>query len=146
MEHSKYRSENVKTIREAFKNFVKNKDRVIEAGMCRLLDAALDYLHDAHEMQREGLHHENESNTLGWALVHNGQIVEAVSQSKGPYTPKGDALKSLEEIASTFSTGWVGIVLSDMKNGWYRVDWEVKFLNYSSQMTAQTFDDYFKPI
>lgn len=140
--------QNSLAIKRGLQRFRISKDEIIMKGMYALLDAALDYLQDAHAVLHEGAawRHPNESNTLGWALVHNGAIIEAVSQSKGPITPHGDALASLERIASHVGEGWVGIVCSDMQNGWYRVDWEEDFLNYTVEMTAQTFMDYFTPI
>lgn len=113
--------------------------------MKQMLNAALGFLHDAHNMFRANLHHENESNTLGWALIHNGQIVKAVSQNKGPITPHGDVLAKLNAIAAGRS-GWSGVVMSDMENKWYRADWEEGFLEYSRELTAQTFMEYFKAI
>lgn len=138
-------SGNISAIRRGMEKLRKNKDRVVELGMYNLLNAALDYLHDAHENFRADLRHENESNTLGWALVHNGQIVEAVSQSKGPLTPRGDVLAKLQAIASG-TTGWIGIVMSDVENGWYRLDWEADFLNYSRELTAQSFKECFQTV
>ena len=42
--------------------------------------------------------------------------------------------------------GWVGIVLSDMANNWYRVDWEYDYLAYSADMVKSHFNNFFKPI
>ena len=139
---------NLSAIKRGLENLKKSKDAIIEKGMRALLDAALDYLQDAHAVLHGGAahRHPNETNTLGWALVHDGKIIEAVSQAKGPITPRGDALASLQSVAAGAGEGWVGFVLSDMQNAWYRADWEEDFLNYTVQMTAQTFNEYFTSI
>ena len=131
-------------IEKAFARLRQRKESAIADGMYGLLNAALDYLHEAHE---GWMHHENESDTLGWALIHNGRILEAVSQSKGEWTPHGDALGRLQEIAGSVpSNAWVGVVLSDMANNWYRVDWEMEFLARSADEVRANFNQFFKPI
>jgi len=138
---------NVHTISNALSRLKKTKDKVVMDGMYGLMNAALDYLHEAHDMHHPGMAHETESDTLGWALVYNGRVMEVVSQSKGEWTPKGDALGRLElMVNSVKSTGWVGIVLSDMANDWYSVDLEMQFLNYSIDEVKAHFHDFFKPV
>lgn len=138
---------NSRTIENAFKRFKENKERVLTEGMYALMNAALDYLHEAHELYRPEMRHETENDTLGWALVYNGKIMEVVSQSKGAWTPKGDALGRLEAVIHNVrSTGWVGIVLSDMANDWYNIELEMDFLTYSMEEVKSRFHDFFKPI
>ena len=139
-----YEGQNKSVIYRAFARLRKSEEAVIREGMYGLLDAALEWLHEAHE---EWMHHENENDTLGWALIHDGNIVEAVSQSKGEWTPNGDALGRLQAIASEVPSGaWTGVVLSDMANNWYRVDWEMGFLTYSKDEVKSHFHQFFKPI
>lgn len=140
---SQYQS-NIRAIDGGIAKFVAAKNESIERGMYLLLDSALDYLHDAHE---DWMAHENESNTLGWALMHDGRIIEAVSQAKGPYTPRGDALTKLRGImAKAPKTAWIGVVLSDMENNWYRIDWETNFLHFSANEVRSNFQNFFTPI
>lgn len=135
---------NKSVIYKAFARLNKSEEAVIKNGMYGLLNAALEWLHEAHD---EWMHHENESDTLGWALIHDGQVLEAVSQSKGEWTARGDALGRLQRIASEVPSGaWVGVVLSDMANNWYRVDWEMGFLSYSADEVKSHFHDFFKPV
>lgn len=140
------KARNTAAIKRGFRNLTTNKDKIIERGMIRLLDAALDYLHEAHDMFRERMRHEQEENTLGWALFHNGEMRMAVSQQKGELTPRGDALSRLRALSSEHPAGWVGVVLSDMANEWYRVDWEEKFLHFSAENTKAIFKECFKPL
>ena len=135
---------NDKVIDRAFTRLVKSEDSIVRDGMYALLCAGLEYLHEAHDPD---LHHENESDTLGWALIHDGAVLEAVSQSMGPWTPHGDALGKLMSIVSEMpSTGWSGVVLSDMANDWYRVDWEMDFLTSSAEQVKANFRNFFKPV
>lgn len=136
---------NRSVIEKAFARLRKSEEEIIRNGMYGLLNAGLDYLHEAHGQIHPGERHEHENDTLGWALVHDGNIIEVVSQAKGEFTPYGDALGRLEEIARE-TKGWVGIVLSDMANNWYRVDWEYDYLSYSADMVKSRFNNFFKPI
>lgn len=136
---------NRSVIERAFFRFRNSEEEIIRNGMYGLLNAGLEYLHEAHGQIHPGERHEHENDTLGWALVHDGQILEVVSQANGEFTPYGDALARLEEIARG-TRGFVGIVLSDMANNWYRVDWEYDYLAYSADMVKSHFNDFFKPI
>ena len=91
------------------------------------------------------VHHHNidERDTLGWAIFHDGTLVKSEAQDKGPIT--GNVLSKLEAIGSGTS-GWVGIVMSEMTFNWYRVDWEIGFLNYSVEEIKRNFKSIFKPI
>lgn len=140
-------SHNDKIITIAFNSLIEKKEQIIQRGMYNLLNAALDALHEAHKMMSPELHHEHESNTLGWCLIHNGAIVDAVSQDKGAYTPRGDVLAKLrKEALSMPKDCWGGIVMSDMTNEWYRVDWEINFLTYSAARVKSNFNSIFKAI
>lgn len=138
-------AKNRSVIERAFARLRQREDDVIRNGMYGLLTAGMDYLHEAHGLIHEGERHVGEKDTLGWALVHDGQILEVVSHSGRRVTPYGDALHRLEDLAGQ-TDGWVGIVLSDMANNWYRVDWEYDYLAYSADHIREHFHDYFKPI
>jgi len=138
---------NERVIDNAVAKFKERANKALMDGMYGLMNAALDYLHEAHELYKPDMAHESEANTLGWALVYNGKVMEVVAQDKGPWTPKGDALGRLEMVVSGVrSTGWVGIVLSDMANDWYNIDLEMHFLNYSIDEVKTHFHDFFKPV
>lgn len=140
----RYKAENDRKIENSLAGLRKRKDELVKAGMYRLLEAGLSYLQEAHDPDMK---HENEANTLGWILIHNGEIVEAVAQDRGPYTPSGDVLGRLSEMAATApKTGWLGIVMSDMANDWYRVDWEMGFLKVSADRVKAEFGMYFKKV
>ena len=143
----RYASQNKAVIDRAFNKLRKSEDEAITNGMYGLLNAGLEYLHEAHDMHRPGMYHEMEDNTLGWALIHNGKVLEVVSQSKGEWTPHGDAIGRLQALAAeTPKDAWVGIILSDMANNWYRVDYEMGFLAYSADEVMEHFHEFFKPI
>lgn len=136
-----YGAQNKAAIQRGLDRLRNREDEIVRNGMYGLLNAALEYLHQAHE---GWMHHENEDDTLGWALVRDGQILEIASQSKGELTPRGDAIGRLEAIASG-TKGWTGIVLSDMDNSWYRVDWEMNFLHVTADEVRDNFSKFFKP-
>ena len=137
---------NRSVIDKAFARLQRSEEDVIRNGMYGLLNAGLHYLNEAHGLIHSGMYHVGEKDTLGWALVHDGQILEVVAHDGRKWTPYGDALHRLEDIARQFNKGWVGIVLSDMANNWYRVDYEYDYLAYSVDRIEEHFHDFFKPI
>ena len=121
---------------------------IIQRGMYHLLDAALEALIDAHDKLHQGKahHHPEESDTLGDVIFHNGELIEAVAQGGGRFTPRGSALTQLENLRGQAPAGWVGYVLSDMRNNWYRVDWEEDFLMYSADEVKDRFYEIFQKV
>ena len=136
---------NRSVIEKAFARLQRSEEDVIRNGMYGLLNAGLHYLEEAHGLLHGGERHTEENNTLGWALVHDGNMLEVASHSGEEWTPYGDALHKLEDIARQ-TKGWVGIILSDMANDWYRVDYEFDYLAYSADRVQEHFNDYFKRI
>lgn len=138
------KEDNARRLRQGFARLQMRKDETIERAMYQILDKALDALHEAHDPDMK---HEQENDTLGWCLVHNGRIIEAVSQAKGQWTPNGRALNRLQEVvAEGPRLGWYGIVLSDMANDWYRVDYEIQFLHESASSVIENFHHYFRKV
>ena len=141
-----YEAQNRAAIKRGFAWLKSVQDKVVRDGMYGLLNAGLSYLEDAHGTIHGGQAHVEESDTLGWALVHDGQITEVVSHSGEEFTPHGDALGRLQQIARESPAGWVGIIMSDMANNWYRVDYEMDYLHYTQDEIRDHFKDFFKPI
>ena len=137
---------NEKAILRGVNRLKANKEAMCEQGLYAMLMAGLDYLEEAHGLLHPGERHIGENDTLGWAIIHDGKIVEVVSQSKGAWTPRGDALGRLEQMASSLRSGWCGIIMSDVANSWYRLDWENDYLNYSAMNVKDRFHTYFKSI
>lgn len=137
---------NSAVIDKAFARLCKSEETVALNGMHGLLLAGLGYLEEAHGLIHGGERHTEENDTLGYALVHDGNILEVVSHSGKEWTPNGNAIQRLEQVASRSRKGWVGIILSDMTNDWYRVDYEMDYLAYSADNIREHFHDFFKPI
>lgn len=135
---------NSMVIRRAFDRLCENKDRIIEEGMIRLAKAGLAYLvevHNAHEMFME---HVTETDTMAWAVSHNGSIVATGCHEGTDDDMPGTAQQTASSILSS-TNGWVAIILSEME-GYYRVDYEEDFLFDTSFNTASEFQTYFKRI
>lgn len=149
-------AENKLTISRAFTRFKRRKEEICEKGMYELLSAAHDYLIEAHDTHNPPApRHPSELNTLGWVLVKDGRIIEAVAHDGAPIElsgdfllshQRGDVLVKLQQIISSLPNGYCGVVMSDMANNWYRVDWEQDFLSYSADNIKEEFFDFFKPI
>lgn len=141
---------NDKLIQKGFTSLLVTKDDHIERVMVEVLDEALDELKMCHYDHPIAHHHVEETDTLGWALVHNGNVVKAVAHDGGIVT-SASALRTLREIVSECShIGWYGIVCSDVTNNryrvWYRLDWEMSFLNYTASYTEHNILQYLKKI
>ena len=65
---------NASTIDYAFKRFKVNAEATILDGMEKLAHAALDYLIDAHNNHAMFMAHTTQTDTMAWALAHNGQV------------------------------------------------------------------------
>ena len=70
---------NERVIDNAVAKFKERANKALMDGMYGLMNAALDYLHEAHDLYKPDMAHESESNTLGWALVYNGKVMEVVA-------------------------------------------------------------------
>lgn len=137
-------SQNKRIIESAFKRFNARRESYLAEKFETIMRLGLDAVLEAHEMN-PAVHHHNidERDTLGWAIFHDGTLVKSEAQDKGPIT--GNVLNKLEAIGSE-TKGWVGIVMSEMTFNWYRVDWEIGFLNYSVEEIKRNFKSIFKPI
>lgn len=132
-------ADNERKLEGGFFRLVRGKDAEIERIMLDVLDVALEDLIEAHWGK---LAHPEETDTLGWALVHDGKVVKAVSQDGGQVTD-ASALRTLSSLVSSGPTsGWYGIVCSDMTNDWYRVDWEIIFLHRSARELKKNMYKY----
>lgn len=141
---AKYQTQNKNTIARAFLRFRKEEESIIREGMARVAKAGMDYLVQAHEQFQSGLHHPDEDDTMAYAVAHDGVVVESGAYNGGGGDIPGDAKNKAIELLSG-SKGWTAIIISDME-GWYRVDWEMGFLQSSADEIMEKFTRYFKPV
>lgn len=142
---------NNNVIRNAFAKFTARKDQAITVGFSRMMEAGLEYLLEAHDIPiipisgGKEIHHHNEGEkeTLGWMIFHDGVEVASGTQNRGPLS--GAILFEMESMGAG-TTGWVGFVVSEMSFNWYRVDFEMDFLQYSADKIKENFNIYFRPI
>lgn len=141
-----YEQNNITKINRGFTVLADAMSRIISEGMERVGERSLDFLLRGHEVKHDGVawRHPSESDTLGYAVIHDGEIVRAVSHEGGDIQPWGDIMQVLHQVASEYPKGWVTIVASDMANDWYRVDWEIDFLNYAADGVILNADEFFK--
>ncbi len=139
-------SANDVVIKNAFARLSQAKDVHIEHVMHEVLAVALEALLTAHDNHPIAHRHPEEDDTLAWALIHNGKVVEAVAHSGGRMTA-ASALRTLRRVmAENPSKGWYGVVCSDVTNNWYRIDWEMSFLNASMNAVKANIQQYLKKI
>lgn len=137
-------------INRAFTRLRKSEDVMIKDGMRRILKDAMEYALSQHDHDHFG--HRIHDNSYGWAIVHNGKLVEL--QINGGRHGHGDAEDQLREVAGEVGKpGWVGILLASMLlqfNGrkpiYFEIDYEVGILAATASNVQDWFKTYFKPI
>lgn len=141
-----YQAANNTAITRGLMQLIADRDTILQQGTEKAGDDALEYLIRGHEVQHNGKAHRHieENDTLGYCVLHDGKVVKAVSHMGGEIQPWGDVLETIREIALDYPTGWVIVVASDMSNDWYRIDWEIDFLNYAADRVLLNWQDYFK--
>lgn len=135
---------NKAVIDNAFDRLKRKKDTIILNGMIKVAKAGLEYLLEAHEIFEPGMMHTEETNTMAYAVAHDGQVVASGMHNGGDYDLPGSALEMAKDLVADTS-GWVAVILSDME-GWYRVDYEINFLYTARDEIKSRFKDFFKPI
>lgn len=138
-----YLQRNNATIQKAFARLAKSEETIVRNGIVALAEAGLAYLIESHDSFGD-MRHTNETDTLAYAVAHDGVVFKGEYLNGGDADMPGDALQTATKILSG-TKGWCAIILSDMK-GWYRVDWEMHFLHYSIAQIKQNFHSFFKRI
>lgn len=140
-----YRQQNRATIKRGFRWLEKSEGEIVKKGMVALAEAGLSYLVDAHRQHAANMMHTTEDDTLAYAVAHDGVIVSAGSHNgSGGEDMPGDAINKARALL-TGTSGWVAIILSEME-GWYRLDYENGFLQYSADEIRANFNQFFKPV
>ena len=139
-----YQAQNNATIKRAFTRLQSTEQKTCSAGIKLLAKAGLDYLVDAHNAQKADLHHVGETDTLAYAVAHDGVIVATGFHNGGDADLPGSAVQKASDLLAG-TEGWVAVILSDME-GWYRVDWEMNFLYRSVEDIKRNFHSFFKKV
>lgn len=150
------RAENNKIIEKAFQDFAKRKDE-------HCLKALSDYMKKATEMAmnlhdviwgEDGKKHIYHSISIrdefGWAVSHNGVVMEMGMQNGGKITGRYSDL--FNALSSSDSNGWVGHIVSiiepiELRNGHilhYKREFEEYVFDEIYNLTEQTFLETFK--
>lgn len=137
-------------VKKALQRLSHDKDVIIENGMKRLLNDAMEYAISIHDHEHFG--HRSTDNSYGWCLLHDGEIKQ-IFVNTGRHG-EGEAALQLREAASRINkSGWVGIVLASMtvanQKGrpiYFQVDYEMGVLEMTMDEIKDYFNVYFKPI
>lgn len=137
-------------INRAFSRIRRSEETTIKNGMRRILKEAMEYALSQHDHDHFG--HRIHENSYGWALVHNGKLVEL--QINGARHGHGDAEDQLREVAAGIGRkGWVGIVLASMvlefngrKPVYFEIDYEVGIFAATTDKVEDWFKTYVKPM
>lgn len=135
---------NQQVIKNAFARLKLTKDEVIRAGMCGLLEDAVQIALDAHDERHQS--HIELGDTYGWMLVHNHKIEEVAVVSTADN--RGRATKQLRaKLKDLPSKGWVGVVMAGLEPAnYFSVTYEMGMLDFAVQITEQNFFQYFKAL
>ena len=141
---SDYRTENKNTIDKAIARFKKESFEAIKQGMCKLAEAGMEYLVEAHNRHDTAMMHPHENNTMAYVVAYKGAIVKSFSYNGNDDDLPGEAKEMAEALAAQ-SQEWVVILLSDMQS-WYNYAYEVSFLTDSKDTIKANFHNYFKRV
>jgi len=143
-----YLAQNKTAITRGLTTLQQHMEAIVNNGMQTIGSESLDFLIQGHEVLHQGQAHRHpeENDTLGYAVLHDGNIVKMVSHMGGAVQPWGEVEMTLAKISALYPTGWVVIVAADMANDWYRLDWEMDFLHYAADGVRLNWEDYFKPL
>lgn len=132
-------------IAKAFSRLASSEERIIGDGLKRLALTGLAFLVEAHDNHPAAHNHPEENDTMAYAVAREGAVIEAGAFSGGNSVPNSNAeSKARALVAGTH--GWVAVILSDMGRDWYRVDWEMQFLQYSADQIRANFHKIFVPV
>ena len=141
---SRYEQQNRQVIQKSLARMLASEQERALAAMCKVAEAGLQYLLDAHDAHEMFMSHTQETDTIGYAVAHNGSIVATRAHDGGGDDLPGSAVDEATRVLAGTS-GWVAVILSDMQ-GWYRVDYETQFLFYSADMVKENFRRFFKQV
>ena len=121
MSKANYRKRNQTAIKRGFKSLQSYAEGMSDIVMRNIARDGLNKLIEMHEISAQYLDHNlywhlDESNTMGYALAHDGIIVESGFHEGGG--SRGAAL-SMAQDAVRGKKGWVAVVLSDMQQMHY---------------------------
>lgn len=137
-----YRARNNRVIKRALVNLQKEKDVFIKNSFVNLMRVGMENVLYAHNDHHQAIHHTQETNTIGFAVFHNGKCLALEYQNRGGFEGRVD--EKLYTLGRG-TTGWVGFIASEMEYNWYRVDWEIGFLKYSARQIKADFHKIFSP-
>lgn len=143
MSRANYRLRNRNAIKRGFERLKKTADFTCRNVVVNMGRDGLIQLVDAHRLLIDGHdgHHLHliEENTLGYAVAHDGMIIESGYHNGSGIEPlPGEAM----EMARTFLQGlhgWRAVILSDMKWGHYDGH-EEDMLNYAREVLRDKWD------
>ena len=139
-----YKARNSTTIKRAFANFKAREEALCEVMMRNAARDGLNKLIEAHELSVQLFGHEHsmhldETNTLGYALAHDGTIVESGCHEGGGF--RGGALGMAQDLVRG-KKGWVAVILADMQFGHYHFN-EIPHEEDMLYWTAEAVRDEF---
>ena len=145
-----FEARNSAEIKRSFSRLRKSEESVVKNGMRRILNDAMEYAISVHDHHHFG--HRTNDNSYGWALVHDGKLVEL--HINGARHGHGDAEEQLQDVARGIGRkGWVGILLASMvlefnrrKPIYFEIDYEIGIFAATTDKVEEWFKTYFKPI
>lgn len=137
-------SKNNRTIDSAFSRLMSNKHERFVGGLKGLLEEGLNFALMQHEVDG----HENHltvRDSYGWAIGHNGRLVE-ISVAEDGVHGEVSVSDMLKELVSQ-SSGYTGFIMAGMQPyEFYAEDYERDYLKTTAYMVETDFYRYFKKI
>lgn len=132
-------------IQNAFERLRKAEQSAARNALREALANAMEWALLSHDEEHQK--HIVLGDNYGWAVVHDGEIVDM--DIKAHHGKEGSAKKGLSDIASSCKgQGWVGILMAGMgsKSDYYSVNYEMDILNSTMDFTRDNFSKFFRKI
>jgi hypothetical protein len=138
-------AKNNKRIEKAFARLIRAEEAQPRKIMVKVLKGAMEEALHLHEMTHHNLHLIM-GGDYGWALIHNGQILDfEVTSGKND---KGTAERQLFELATSMNSSgkWVGVVMAGMEAANYHINFEKGVLHHAAKQAGSQFLSLFTKV
>lgn len=139
-----HRTHNDRTIENAFERLSGTSAKAVEDGMRRLLDEAMMFALQIHDAEHRK--HIEAGDSYGWALWHDGSVVDTRVRAKSGST-EASVDTELRTMQPPSQSGWCGVIMAGMTpKYWFSIDYENDILNMTADEVKDNFHKYFKKV
>lgn len=134
---------NNRVVEKAISRLSRSKHNRLIEGLKGLLEDAVFFILEQHEVDGRRAHLET-GDTYGWAVGHNGQLVD-MKITVGPNPSTSFSVEDALQGMIRHTTGYVGIIMAGMDpEKWFILDYEIAYQEITKDMIAAEFYRFFQ--